>query len=153
MTKKRCAALLSCFAMTANAAQPWSINDWLNPMLYPKNSRPFEKSITSWGELNWQWIYAQPLAHNPLLDATGADCAVVQSGPVWQLAPIAAPRSGTITRACVIARGKAILLNVDSVSDEWPCPDASFGPRAGQSLYDFLIADALTFNKVTELDL
>ncbi|KRE96529.1 hypothetical protein ASG87_16170 [Frateuria sp. Soil773] len=154
MTKTLCALLAACCMTSAAwAAEPSSLDDWLNPMLYPKDSRPFGKSIASWAELNWQWIYAQPFEHNPYLDPTGADCAVDQSGPVWQLAPIAAPSSGTYTRSCTIPRGKAIFLQIGSIADDWPCPDPSFGPKPGQSLYDFLVADARNYNMVDELDL
>lgn len=153
MTKTLGTLLAACCAVgVAHAAPPASIHDWLNPMLYPKDSRPFGKGIASWAELNWQWIYAQPFAHNPYLDPTGDDCGVGQSGPVWQLAPIAAMASGTYTRHCTLPRGKAVLLNIGSIADDWPCPDAGFAPAPGQSLYDFLVADARTFNMVAELD-
>ncbi|MEP7185087.1 MAG: hypothetical protein ABI767_04550 [Rhodanobacter sp.] len=154
MTKTLCTLLAACcMTSAAFAAEPASIDDWLNPMLYPKNSRPFDKTITSWAELNWQWIYAQPIDQNPYLDQTGANCAVDQHGPVWQLAPIAAPGSGTYTRTCTIPAGKAILLQIGSIADDWPCPDPAFAPPPGQSLYDFLVADARSFNMVTKLDL
>jgi hypothetical protein len=158
MTKTLCTLLTACCIVgAAHATQPAavppdSVQDWLNPMLYPKDSRPFGKSISTWAELNWQWIYAQPFEHNPFLDPTGADCGVGQDGPVWQLAPIASMSSGTFTRRCTIPRDRAILLNVGSVDDDWPCPDPNFHPQPGQSLYDFLVADALTYNMVTELD-
>ncbi|PWK86638.1 hypothetical protein [Fulvimonas soli] len=156
MTKLKllCSLLVACGAVAAaHAAEPASIEDLLNPMLYPKDARPFDKGIASWAELSWQWIYAQPLAHNPYIDPTGADCAVGQDGPVWFLAPIAAPGSGVYTRSCTIPRGKAILLNVGSIADDWPCPDPAFAPGPGQSLYDFLVADALAYNMVVQLDL
>jgi hypothetical protein len=153
MIKKLCTLLAACCVMTAaHATQPFSPDDWLNPMLYPKDSQPFGKSMSSWAELNWQWIYAQPFDHNPFIDPTGADCAIDQSGPVWQLAPIAAMTSGIYTRTCTIPSGKAVFLHVGAVADDWPCPDPTFGPKPGQSLYDFLVADARSYNMVTELD-
>lgn len=154
MNKTLCTLFVACSVIGAtNAAEPSAVDDWFNPMLYPKDSRPFGKSITSWAELNWQWIYGQPFEHNPYIDPTGADCAVGQSGPVWQLAPIAAMTSGTYTRTCTVPRDKAILLQIGSIADDWPCPDPAFGPKPGQSMYDFLVADALPYNMVTELDL
>lgn len=69
------------------------------------------------------------------------------------MAPIAAMMSGTYTRACTIPRGKAVFLQIGSVADDWPCPDPAFAPQPGQSLYDFLVADARGFNMVTKLDL
>lgn len=151
MTKTICTLLAACCVMTAaRAAEPlMTIDDLLNPMLYPKDSQPFGKSITSWAELNWQWIYEQPLEQNPFL---GDACAASPDGPVWQLAPIANQGSGTYTRTCTIPHGKAILLHVGSIADDWPCPDPGFAPKPGQSMYDFLVADALTFNMVDRLD-
>jgi hypothetical protein len=142
-----------CTVAAVRAAEPASIDDLLNPMLYPKDARPFGKSMSTWAELSWQWIYAQPFEHNPYIDPTGADCAVGQNGPVWFLAPIAAPASGVYTRDCTVPRGKAVLLDIGSITDDWPCPDPSFAPKPGQSLYDFLVADALPYNMVARLDL
>jgi hypothetical protein len=153
MTKTLCTLLAACcVAGAAHAAQPASVRDWLNPMLYPKDAHPFGKSISTWAERNWQWIYAQPFEHNPFLDTTGADCGVGQHGPVWQLAPIASMMAGTSTRHCTIPHGKALMLNLGSVNDDWPCPDPNFRPPPGQSLYDFLVADALTYDMLTEMD-
>jgi len=35
-----------------------------------------------WGAAWWQWALEQPTPTNPLLDTTGANCGVAQSGPV-----------------------------------------------------------------------
>lgn len=113
-----------------------------NPALYPIHSRPFGKSLSTWGELSVQWIYAQPFEQNPFFDQTGAYCAVDQHGPVWYLAPIAAPRVSDVSRSCTIPRDKAILLAISFYSNTYPCPDPAFEPAPGQSLYDFLVADA-----------
>jgi hypothetical protein len=85
------------------------------------------------------------LAHNPVLDRTGADCAVDQSGPVWFLPRIAGPRVFSGTRSGAIPADKAILLEIGAYVDPYPSPDPAFHPAPGQSLYDFLIADAGAF--------
>ncbi len=155
MYKTLCSLLIACGTIAAaNASEPFSADfgHERNPMLYPKESRPFDKSIDGWGDRSVQWIYAQPLDNNPFLDPTGANCSVDQHGPVWFLAPIASSMAGSFTRACTIPRDKAILLMIQFVSDTYPCPDPNFGPKPGQSLYDFLVADSKTYLMTASLD-
>ncbi len=132
-----------CVIASAGAIQP-PVQAGFNPnfVLYRIGSRPFGKSISTWTELSTQWIYAQPYDMNPFFDDTGEFCAVDQGGPVWFLAPIAGPSVNNATRECTIPHDKAILLSISFVSDTYPCPDPNFVPPPGQSLYDFLIADA-----------
>ncbi len=144
----------SCIMAAANATEPLQVDFGhdANPSLYPKDSRPFGKSIYGWADMSVQWIYAQPFDRNPFFDPTGDNCAVEQHGPVWFLAPIASAAPGSFTRVCTIPRGKAILLIAQFVSDTWPCPDPNFAPAAGQSLYDFLVADSGTYLMTAALD-
>jgi len=151
MHKTFCGLLFACATLSAAQAAEPPGNDLLgygpNPVLYPKDARPFGKSIYGWADRSMQWLYAQPFASNPLFDSTGASCAVGQDGPVWNLAPAAMPMmmAGDVARACTVAHGKALLLMLGFVSDTYPCPDPNFGPKPGQSLYDFLVADAKTY--------
>lgn len=109
--------------------------------LFPRDSHPYGKSIERWSELLWSYIYAQPLDHNPFLDTTGADCAVGQEGPVWFLPAVPGSTLGTnITRRCTIPRHRAVLLQLASIMNDYPCPDPTFHPAPGQSLFDFLMA-------------
>jgi hypothetical protein len=111
-----------------------------NPMLFPRQARPFGRSLERWSELLWSWIYAQPFDENPILDPTGADCAVGQQGPVWFLAAVPGSMLGTtVDRTCAIPRHKAILVQLASLLNDFPCPDPAFHPAPGQSLFDFLI--------------
>ena len=156
MNKLMCAGLAACSVVAAAHAtqpDPFDFGRDFNPMLYPKDSRPFDKSIFGWGDASVQWIYAQPFDQNPFFDATGANCGVAQHGPVWFLAPIASMAAGSFTRACTIPRGKAILLVAQFVSDTYPCPDPAFTPPAGMSLYDFLVADSETYLMTKKLDI
>src|SRR3954447_158088 len=59
----------------------------------------------------WQWALSQPVSTNPILDATGAQCANDQTGHVWFLAgePAAA---GPLTRHCTIPTGTDIFFPV-----------------------------------------
>jgi hypothetical protein len=111
-----------------------------NPMLYPDGARPFGLSQVAWSELLWSYIYAQPIDHNPFLDPTGADCGHGQLGPVWFLPSVPGSTLGTtVTRSCTIPRHHAIILQLASIMNDYPCPDPAFHPAPGQSLYNFLI--------------
>ena len=57
-------------------------------LIFDKHAHPYGASMVSWSERIWSWIYRQPAATNPLLDQTGDNCDVDQSGPVWFLPSI-----------------------------------------------------------------
>ena len=116
-----------------------------NSILFPRTAHPYGASLSEWAERESQWIYGLPAVDNPLTDQTGAQCGVTQEGPVWFLPRIAGPRVFSGSRTCTIPFGKAILLEIGAYVDPWPCPDPSFAPAPGQSLYDFLAADAKAF--------
>ncbi len=111
-----------------------------NPALFPARAHPYGLSQERWSELLWTYIYAQPIDHNPFLDPTGAECGTGQRGPVWFLPAVPGSTLGTnVTRACTIPRHRAILLQLASIMNDYPCPDPTFEPAPGQTLYDFLI--------------
>jgi len=146
--------LLACCGVLiqASAASPDLANN-PNPALLPKQSSPYGADLSTWADRESQWIYGQPLAHNALLDQTGADCAVDQEGPVWFIPRIAGPRVFSGTRTCAIPAHKALFLEIGAYVNPYPCPDPNFHPAPGQSLYDFLIADAAAFmNGVNQLE-
>jgi hypothetical protein len=114
-----------------------------NPVLFEINARPYGNSMATWGEKASQWIYEQPIERSPLFDPTGANCDVGQRGPVWFLARIAGPPVFSGTRSCTMPHQKSLFLYIGAVVDDYPCPAfPGFQPAPGQSLYDFLIADA-----------
>ena len=115
-----------------------------NPMLYRKDAHPFGRSVQRWSELLWSYIYGQPFDHNPFFDPTGADCANEQRGPVWFLPAVPGSTLGTdVQRSCTVPRHKAIMQQLSSFLNDYPCPDPNFHPAPGQSLYDFLIEPIL----------
>lgn len=116
-----------------------------NAILFPKTSHPYGASLAEWADRESQWIYGLPADGNPLTDQTGVRCAVAQEGPVWFLPRIAGPRVFSGSRTCTIPFGKAIFLEIGAYVNPWPCPDPSFAPAPGQSLYDFLTSDAKAF--------
>lgn len=117
-----------------------------DPVLFEKNATPYGTSMERWSELIWKWIYRQPAEANPLLDPTGASCAVDQQGPVWFL-PSVIPGGPQFVaeRSCTIPRQKALLVQTSAILNDYPCPDPTFHPAPGQSLYDFLLEGAATF--------
>ena len=116
----------------------------LNPQAFDPHSRPFGTSMERWAEKLWDWVYSIPTAQNPLLDTTGVDCAVGQpDGPVWYLPPVLDPGgTASFTRTCTIPNGKALLMLNSGVLNDFPCPDPTFAPADGQTLYEFLLAGA-----------
>ena len=91
-----------------------------NPQVFPLNSQPFGNTYNEWSARWWQWALSIPVATNPVLDETGANCAEGQSGPVWFLA--GSFFGGTFERTCSIPPGKALFL---------PIVNAAFGAAVG----------------------
>ena len=122
-----------------------------NPMLFPKDARPYGRSMSRWAELTWSYIYGIAPDQNPFFDTTGEHCGVDQHGPVWFLPAVPGSTLGTnVSRSCTIPRGRAIMLQMSSAVNDYPCPDPNFHPAPGQSLYDFLIgAISPLFDNVT----
>ena len=138
------AALLATLAVGAPAAAAHSAHhDNPNPALFAPDAHPFGASMATWAERASRWVYGHPLDRNPLFDQTGANCDVAQQGPVWYIARIAGPLVFSGTRHCAIPKQKSLFLYIGAVVDEYPCaPFPAFHPAPGQSLYDFLRADA-----------
>jgi hypothetical protein len=91
-----------------------------NPGVFPLDSNPYGNSYGEWSARWWQWALSIPVATNPVLDETGANCAEGQSGPVWFLA--GSFFGGTFERTCSIPPGKALFL---------PIVNAAFGAAVG----------------------
>ncbi len=79
-------------------------------ILPPAPVRPAGQTYSSLAARWWQWALSAPTATNPLVDTTGADCAVGQSGLVWYLAGTA--NGGSVTRSCTVPFGKTIVFPV-----------------------------------------
>jgi hypothetical protein len=88
-----------------------------NPGVLPPSSTAFGRAYGGWSAAWWQYVEAQPVSTNPLVDLTGAGCRVGQSGPVFFL--VGANGTGTVTRdECTVPAGKALffpLLNAFDV--------------------------------------
>jgi hypothetical protein len=109
------------------------------PIAFPPDAEPAGHDLVQWSQRWWRWVYAQPAAHNPMFDRTGADCGVGQRGDVFFLASVVDPGGvATISRRCTIPAHEPILVSPGGALNDFPCPDPAFLPGPGQSLYDFL---------------
>jgi hypothetical protein len=77
----------------------------------PPPATPHLKSYPNWGALWSQWAYGTPAADNPVLDTTGANCAVNQ--PVPGTFFLAGTFDGsTVMRTCTTPVGDAFLIPI-----------------------------------------
>lgn len=91
----------------------------LNPGILPPNSHSFGKTYSEWSAAWWQYVFSIPAAHNPLVDETGEDCNVGQSGKVFFLVGklcVETTGQGCIevsaTRDCTVPAGKALFFPI-----------------------------------------
>jgi hypothetical protein len=80
-----------------------------NIQVFPPDSRPYNLTYADWSAKWWQWALSIPANINPLLDQTGENCDVNQSGPVWFLA---GTQGGPAERSCIIPEGMAIFFPI-----------------------------------------
>jgi hypothetical protein len=80
-------------------------------IIYPREVSPFKISWEDWVAKWWKWCLKCELeGKNPLLDATGYNCAINQTDPdVWFLAGTMGGRS---ERDCEIAYGKSVFFPI-----------------------------------------
>lgn len=77
----------------------------------PPNTRPHLRPYSDWSALWWQWAVGTPANVNPVLDQTGANCAVNQPVPgVFFLAGSFV--SASFTRTCTVPVGTAFLIPI-----------------------------------------
>jgi hypothetical protein len=111
-----CAGLATTlFLITPAAAQN------RNPGVLPPQSAPHGLTYGEWSARWFKWAYEQPAATSPVLDTTGANCAVGQSGKrqtarVWFLAgtfftdPAQPPVP--VVRTCSVPQGYMLFFPV-----------------------------------------
>jgi hypothetical protein len=91
-----------------------------NERVYPINSKPFGLTYGEWSAKWWQWGLSIPTNDSPIVDETGAKCAVGQNNSdVWFLS---GHGGGEVTRACSIPAGKAIFFPVINVECDYLSP-------------------------------
>ena len=94
-----------------------------NPGVLPPDSHPFGKTYGEWSNAWWQWAYSIPAPNNPVLDTTGANCDVGQSGQVWFLA--GSFTSGTIRLGMLLARAATAIGKAPRIGLTRPSSDNS----------------------------
>ena len=124
----------------ANDEMDWRCSQ--NSKVYPPNAHPFGQSYNEWTEDWWQWLMSFNCAESPLLDPTGENAGLNQSGPVFFLA---GTTEGTAERSVTIPHNKAILFPMINIINDYPCPDPNFQPGPGQTLEEFLQEGASGF--------
>jgi len=102
--------------------------------------QPYGKSYTQWS-IDWMKSFAGfNCDNNPWLVSDKA--LFYQTGSVYFLAGLnTAGASVNIT----VPEGKAIFFPLTNYLNDYPCPDPSFAPAAGQSLKDFLTQGIIDF--------
>jgi hypothetical protein len=122
-----------------------------NASLFPVQSHPFGFAMDTWAENWWRWELSIPSAENPLFN-TDFDCSTAQAGPVFFIPPVAVG-SKNLVRNCTVEHGKALAFSLSTVLNDYPCPDPTFQPAPGQSLFDFLLTGAMAGNAdIAEID-
>jgi len=108
---------------------------------YNAEVAPLGIDMTLWAHSWWKWIYGEPADHNPIFDATGADCGSGDRGAVVFLASVVDPGGGaTLHRHCTVPAHRPILISPSASLNDYPCPDRAFRPDPGQSMFGFLAA-------------
>ena len=122
-----------------------------NAAIFPLDSHPHGFSLETWAENWWRWVMSVPAADNPFFSVT-SDCSAGQGGPVFFTPPFPVG-SKNVTRSCTVDHGQAVAVALSSVLNDFPCPDPTFQPAPGQSLFDFLLAGAVAGNgDIAEID-
>jgi len=123
-----------------------------NAALFPIQSHPYGFGMDTWAENWWLWEMSIPSDQNPLFH-TDFDCSTAQAGPVFFIPPVAVG-SQNLVRSCTVEHGKALAFSLSTVLNDFPCPDPTFQPAPGQSLFNFLLTGAMAGNAdVAEIDL
>ena len=100
-------AFVMLLALLVPTTTVFALDD--NPGVLPPDGKVLGKTYEAWSVAWWQWVFAQPIKTNPLLDETGKDCAVGQQGKVWFLA---GNFGGTVERDCTIPTDTALFFPV-----------------------------------------
>ena len=122
-------ALLSTLPVAAQSQNPHDPNPGI--VLTP-SSAPGGLTYGEWSARWFKWAYEPPPALSPVLDLTGANCAVGQSGDVWFLAgPLFPLGTPVVTRTCTIPAGKMLFFPVGNAfsSAEPDYPDTFANQR------------------------
>ncbi len=99
-------AMALVFAMAANLALAGNPN----PKVLPIDSSPYGQSYGAWSDAWWEWALSIPADTNPMLDPSGANGALGQSGQVWFLAGVSGDVGPTVERSLAVPVGTALFF-------------------------------------------
>jgi hypothetical protein len=140
-SRKLAALLVVVLAILALGPAPAARAGSAQPYVYPPQSHPYGHSYSEWLIRFVRWWMAAPTPENPVLDHTGAHCAVGQSGPAWYLT---SNEGGTDIRTCAVPAGKALLI--------FPAGDESATVIGGGDTFEALRSTAKGAYVGTEAD-
>ncbi len=140
-SRKLVALLVVVLAILALGPAPAAQASSAQPYVYPPQAHPYGHSYGEWLIRYVRWWMAAPTPENPVLDRTGAHCAVGQSGPVWYLT---SNEGGTDIRTCTVPAGKAFLI--------FPAGDESATVIGGGDTFEALRSTASGGAVVREAD-
>jgi hypothetical protein len=110
---RRCRTL-AVLSVALGAAAPGSAAaaQLHEPLVVPPVLSVYDHLSVAW----WQYVLAQPTTTNPLLDPTGAQCGVGQSGPVFFL--VGAGGTAQLTRdQCTVRPGRLLFFPMINAFD------------------------------------
>ncbi len=107
-----------------------------NSNVIPPNSNLQGKSYAEWSVAWWQWTLSHPFSQFD--DPNGQFFASHQSGSVWFLTGAVGP----VERNFTMPPDTYLICSLFLYENDFPCPDTTFHPAAGQSMQDFLTAGA-----------
>jgi hypothetical protein len=110
-----------------------------HPGQFGPEDKAYGTTYGDWTARWFQWLWAIPLNVDPFMDASATQAAINQQGPVWF---VGYPYLFSNTTTRIVPKDEALLIGIANYGDDYPCPGGGFEPAPGQTLEDFLTADA-----------
>jgi hypothetical protein len=83
-----------------------------SPRVLPPNAHPHSRTYAEWAAAWWQYVLSIPVSQNPLLDETGVNCTVGQSGHVFFLVGILNVSGTAVRTGCVVPTGVMLFFPI-----------------------------------------
>jgi hypothetical protein len=83
-----------------------------SPRVLPPDAHPHGRTYGEWAAAWWHYVLSVPATQNPLLDETGANCAVGQSGDVFFLVGILNVSGTAVRTECVAPTGAMLFFPI-----------------------------------------
>lgn len=109
--------------------------------IYPDQKLLFGKSNQQWSTEWWKTIMSYDCVHNPL-NQQSLSVTVNQASPVVFLSGMP---SGISERTIEVTRDKALFVPIINVLKEYPSTNTDQNPRPGQTVEQFLKAEAAKY--------